>query len=245
MPAQKRKRSPASAADPWEGQDPNASKLAGLRRWAGKPATEAAVTELPARLLSADARESRAFLGLLCRRRRSEQAELDVAPRQVLDCGAGVGRGTQRVLLRLKGVERVDLLEPAARLRRRARELLGGRRRVGRFLAQPLQDFTARTCYNLVWIQWVFMYIPDPEVVAFLQRCRLRLAPGGRVAVKENVEDRRYEDALDLEDLCATRTAAHFEALFRQGGFKVALKRQQKVWDKRRFPLMMWGLVPS
>lgn len=164
----------------------------------------------------------------------------------MLDCGAGIGRNTVDVLGRLRGVETVDLLEPSDKLREYARKHLGGHRCVGTFFSEPLQEFIASKDYDLVWLQWVLMYIPDSDVVSFLTRCRLRMPSGSRIVVKENIEDRSVEEDLDLKDLCLTRTVAHFEKLFTEAGFRVAVKRRQKDWPTSTglFPVMMWCLAP-
>lgn len=235
---------------------------AGLARWRSKPATDMAMTGVPARHRAADLRQSREFLKLVASKPHtagsmgstsassgaaSRKARRPVWPRAVLDCGAGIGRGASGLLLRLPGVERVDLLEPAAQLRKRAREALATHPKVRRFFATPLEGFTPQYSYDLLWVNWVLMYIPDAEVVSFLQRCRLRLPAGGVIAVKENVENRRSEEQLDAEDFCVARTAGHFEQLFAQAGLRVLLKRKQKDWPTSEgyFPLTMWALVPG
>lgn len=234
--------------DPWEGCDEDVWKRASLRYWGRKVDSDQAMTGMPRKFQLADQRESLEFLKMLASRRPAMLADR-CHWRRVLDCGAGVGRNTQGVLLKLPGVERVDLLEPVAKLRARARERLAGCTGVGRYFAQPLQEFTPLASYDLVWLEWVLMYVPDRKVVAFLQRCRLRMSAGSYVVVKDNVEDSRSgaSEGLDHDDFCVTRTAKHFEALFREAGFKVAIKRFQKEWPTAdgAFPLMMWGLQPS
>lgn len=109
------------------------------------------------------------------------------------------------------------------------------------------EEFTPTRSYDLIWMQWVLMYIPDREVVAFLQRCRLRMSLGSAVVVKENVANgRTAEEGVDDEELCVTRCSSHYEALFSQAGFKVARKRQQKRWPSPAsgcFRVMMWALA--
>lgn len=231
--------------DPWWNHNLSKFKRDSLRYWDRKPASLLATTEINLKLRTVEEQGSLDFLELLGRARR--RACVTSSQRRVLDCGAGIGRHVSRVLLKLSGVNRVDLLEPARRLRAKARELLAGQDGVGRIFAKPLQEFTPVAGYDIIWLSWVLMYIPDVEVVAFLSRCRGRLAAGGCLAVKDNVEDRKREEQLDEEDYCVTRKADHFEALFRAGGFRVLVKRWQRSWPTAhgRFPVMMWGLIPT
>eukprot|EP00928_Gymnodinium_smaydae_P025821 TRINITY_DN2045_c1_g2_i1.p2 TRINITY_DN2045_c1_g2~~TRINITY_DN2045_c1_g2_i1.p2 ORF type:complete len:309 (-),score=68.49 TRINITY_DN2045_c1_g2_i1:304-1230(-) len=254
--AEPRRRSRASAgndtkdavtsADPWASCDDIAAwRRAQLGYWRRKEASTEAVTGVPPRCRAADARESLDFLKKL-RALSARGVAGGSTWERILDCGAGVGRNTADVLLRLPDISSVDLLEPAPRLRKQARALLQGRAGVGRFFAQPLQEFCASAAYDLVWMEWVLMYVPDADVVDFLRRCRLRLAPGGAIAVKENYETAAVEDEVDPEDFCVTRRVSHFEALFKEAGLRIVLKRRQKDWPAGpgAYPLMMWGLAP-
>jgi len=240
------KRKPAAAdaseamVDPWDGFDLVKSRRLGLAYWRQKKPTCYSVTGIPRQLLATDQKASLEFLQLL--ERRTKRAFSDI-----LDCGAGVGRNTRHVLLRLPNVTRVDLLEPAAALRSKARTSLRGRRGIGKFLTSPIQEFIPRRAYDLVWIEWVLMYVPDPDIVSFLQTLKLALPAGVQIVVKENVENRKIEEDLDEQDMCASRTVQHFESLFEHAGLQVLAKRWQKDWPTERgyFPLMMWALSSS
>eukprot|EP00933_Yihiella_yeosuensis_P033912 TRINITY_DN27504_c2_g1_i1.p1 TRINITY_DN27504_c2_g1~~TRINITY_DN27504_c2_g1_i1.p1 ORF type:complete len:257 (+),score=29.76 TRINITY_DN27504_c2_g1_i1:72-842(+) len=220
---------------------------AALRHWNSQNATEEGVTGLPKRIRVLDVRGSRDFLEeVLGKRSKLFKGHVDAL--QVLDVGAGIGRNTVEVLSKLScTIKRIDLLEPSSRLRRAAREALAGKAMIGRIFAQPLQEFVAQGSYDLVWIQWVLMYVSDGEVVAFLRRLRLRLSAETIIAIKENVEDRKEEQGVDPEDCSVTRKVAHFEDLFRSAGFKILLKRHQKEWPTKEgaFPVVMWSLIAS
>lgn len=229
-----------------------------LASWRRQPATEAAMSGLKAQHSAMDLRGSQAFLQELQKllsKRSVLQKSGAASPRQesrgwpglALDVGAGVGRNSLKLLLPLQGLRRLDLVEPAPKLRAAARKALKGKDKVGRFFSQPIQAFTPVAAYDLVWIQWVFMYVPPAEVVKFLQRLRLRLAEGGVVAVKENVENRKEEEGFDPKDFCETRRASRYEEMFREAGLRIVLKRRQREWPTQEgyFPLMMWALCPE
>lgn len=228
--------------DPWEGYDPVVLQRALRLRWQSKAPTDFAMTEMPLKYRAADVRDSRLFMEKIAGTRKKKGPW----PTTALDCGAGIGRITAGVLLRCKSLRKIDLLEPASQLRRQAREVFAGNPRVQRFFASPLEQFTPQRRYDVVWINWVLMYVSDTTAVAFLHRCRLRLPEDGIVIIKENVELRRVEEELDEEEFCTARTLKHYEKLFHNAGFAVLQKERQRDWptEKGAFPLMMWALVP-
>ncbi|KAK5900432.1 hypothetical protein CgunFtcFv8_025392 [Champsocephalus gunnari] len=75
-----------------------------------------------------------------------------------LDCGAGIGRITKRLLLPLFST--VDLVD----------------------------DFVPESGrYDVIWIQWVIGHLTDDHLVDFLQRCQKSLRPNGLIVIKDNV----------------------------------------------------------
>lgn len=72
-----------------------------------------------------------------------------------LDCGAGIGRITKRLLLPLFNT--VDLVDVTQEFLDRAKTYLGSDgKRVGNFFCSGLQDFVPESGrYDLIWIQWV------------------------------------------------------------------------------------------
>jgi protein N-terminal methyltransferase len=58
----------------------------------------------------------------------------------------------------------------------------------GQFFCEGLQNFTPEEeRYSVIWIQWVIGHLNDDDLVAFFERCRKGLRPGGWIVVKENV----------------------------------------------------------
>eukprot|EP00928_Gymnodinium_smaydae_P019844 TRINITY_DN17639_c0_g1_i2.p1 TRINITY_DN17639_c0_g1~~TRINITY_DN17639_c0_g1_i2.p1 ORF type:complete len:335 (+),score=88.16 TRINITY_DN17639_c0_g1_i2:47-1051(+) len=121
---------------------------------------------------------------------------------RALDVGAGIGRVASALLK--PHCSRVDLLEPVARHLDTARERLGGRRWQGRFMHGTLQSLGQLTAggdpYDLIWCQWVLMYITDRDVSSFLRLARSKLlARGGLLVVKENVASEETGSYFDDE----------------------------------------------
>lgn len=72
-----------------------------------------------------------------------------------LDCGAGIGRITKRLLLPLFNT--VDLVDVTQEFLDKAKTYLGNEgKRVGNFFCTGLQDFVPESGrYDVIWIQWV------------------------------------------------------------------------------------------
>lgn len=72
-----------------------------------------------------------------------------------LDCGAGIGRITKRLLLPL--FQTVDLVDVTQEFLDKAKSYLGDEgKRVGNYICCGLQDFVPETGrYDVIWIQWV------------------------------------------------------------------------------------------
>ncbi|CAE8639147.1 unnamed protein product, partial [Polarella glacialis] len=158
--------------------------------------------------------------------------------RRALDVGAGIGRVAKHLLL--ARCDAVDLLEPVPKHLALAKEDLHEKSWPGRFFCVSLQEFSSSKCqtpYDLVWCQWVLMYITDTDAVAFLRRAAAALlAPGGTIVVKENVSATRTGSYFDDETgelwrgggeegkkqkpgpMSVLRTAKHYTSLFRQAG---------------------------
>lgn len=72
-----------------------------------------------------------------------------------LDCGAGIGRISKRLLLPLFNT--VDLVDVTQEFLDKAKTYLGNDgKRVGNFFCTGLQDFVPENGrYDVIWIQWV------------------------------------------------------------------------------------------
>lgn len=72
-----------------------------------------------------------------------------------MDCGAGIGRITKRLLLPLFGV--VDMVDVTEDFLIKAKTYLGEEgKRVRNYFCCGLQDFSPEpNSYDVIWIQWV------------------------------------------------------------------------------------------
>jgi len=179
--------------------------------------------------------------------------------RRALDCGAGIGRVTDAVLR--KCCEHVDLLEFVKRHLDVARARLPAHGKAGctfGFHCSSVQKFAIKTdSYDLVWCQWLLMYLTDSDAIDFLTRARRGLAEGGFMLLKENVSlgdlatyfDDKSGDLWD-EDTSAggpvscVRTPMHYEALIMQAGLQVVEMWQQADSTGDNVDMALWALVP-
>jgi hypothetical protein len=130
---------------------------AGIQYWAALPATVETVLGGYQRVSPSDVKESDAFL------RSVFPAIEDAARRPLLaaDCGAGVGRVTQNLLLR--HFDEVDVYEPVKHFLDTAEANIGrapgggadgDAPRTVNFVCEPLEEFTpTRGRYDVIWAQ--------------------------------------------------------------------------------------------
>mmetsp|Transcript_1893 Transcript_1893/g.3770 ORF Transcript_1893/g.3770 Transcript_1893/m.3770 type:complete len:256 (-) Transcript_1893:41-808(-) len=209
----------AKASAYWESQE---ATLAGVL--GGYPDTHAP-----------DIRESRRFLSYLGKLASPPSWSL------ALDCGAGIGRVTRGLLLDI--FEQVELLEPNERLLETARHEVSSPR-VLRYLSTSLQSFIPDPGrYDIIWAQWVLLYLTDDDLVMFLRRCASALSRHGLVCIKENVQlEGKWK--LDKDDNSIARTPEHYKAIFAQAKLSVVLEMKQVFWPSDLMPVMMYALRP-
>lgn len=188
-----------------------------------------------------DLRESRRFLDLL---RRSGDLSGD-SLEDGLDLGAGIGRVAVGVLLPV--LPRLHLVEPNARLLEEAQRQVLRLREPDqvRFTACGLEQLQLdRARYDLIWAQWVFLYLPDDDLTALLGRCREALRRGGLLCVKENVIlEGRWQ--VDKTDNSIARTDAHYKEIFARANLDVVHEARQTCWPNDVIPVKMYALRPA
>jgi protein N-terminal methyltransferase len=191
-----------------------------------------------------DARDSLAFLREVVIGKYGANKSLLIPPRIgkvcACDCGAGIGRVSQTVLLKL--FDKVDLVESDAKFLEKSREFLGeDAKRVGEYINLGLQEFSPeKGRYDLIWCQWVLSHLTDDDLVEFLRRCKDSMGTRGLIGVKENCA--RFGREYDDEDSSVTRPEAEFEALFARAGLKVIKKARQTDFPDGLYPVEMWLL---
>ncbi|XP_013884671.1 N-terminal Xaa-Pro-Lys N-methyltransferase 1 [Austrofundulus limnaeus] len=142
-----------------------------------------------------------------------------------LDCGAGIGRITKRLLLPL--FQTVDLVDVTQEFLDKAKSYLGSEgARVGNYICCGLQDFVPEAGrYDLIWIQWVIGHLTDDHLVDFLRRCGSALRPGGLVVIKDNVS---YEGVVpDQVDSSVCRDLGIVRSLVGRAGLRIVHEEQQ------------------
>jgi len=153
----------------------------------------------------------------------------------VADCGAGIGRLTQKLFLPY--FKHVDFVEPCENFCTKAKETVGTERVT--YYCQGLQDFNpAEGRYDCIWSQWVLGHLTDHDLILFLQRCRRGLTEGGFLVIKENCGD----FVMDREDGAVTRPAVHWQSLFQKSGLQVYAEATQKGFPRTLLPVYMFAL---
>ena len=190
-----------------------------------------------------DARGSLAFLEVNLRE-RAAQHEWPIAGCRALDCGAGVGRVTSSVLLKV--AEHVHLVEVSEKLLAQAATGLAAHEARVELQQASLREFAPpANAYDLVWAQWVLGHLTDTDVVALLVRCREALRPGGAVVVKDNATTPSMCDQggdrylLDEENAGVIRSHVHLKRLCAIAGLKVARSAVQETFPEDLHPVRL------
>jgi len=168
---------------------------------------------------------------------------------RALDCGAGIGRVSQGVLLH--ACERVHCVEVSPALIGRARQALAAQAERLEFTLAPLQSFTPSEhgSYDLIWMQWVLGHLTDSSTLRLLEGCREALREGGAIVVKENnAEPReckgegRGKYALDEENWAVIRTHAHYRQLFKAAKLRLVRFERQRGLPSDLYAVRMYLL---
>jgi len=112
-----------------------------------------------------------------------------------------------------------------------------------------LQEFTpAANTYDLIWIQWVIIYLTDDDLVAFLKRCTAALKQQQQkpcyICIKENYISNNDKFIIDEDDSSIIRTDAHMRELFARASLKVAHAADQVNFPAELFKVKMYALQP-
>ncbi|XP_003385551.1 PREDICTED: N-terminal Xaa-Pro-Lys N-methyltransferase 1-B-like [Amphimedon queenslandica] len=207
--------------------------------WEGIPATVDGVMGGFANLSTNDVTGSKKFLSSFI-----TGPEASVATNRALDCGAGIGRVSKRLLLPL--FKEVDLEEQNPSFLERAKEYLGeSGRRVGQFFPTGLQEFAPiKGHYDVIWCQWVLSHLRDADLILFLKRCCQGLVPhSGIIVVKENIA--RDEDEFDDNDSSVTRSMEAFLRIFSESNLVILKQELQPRWPENMFEVALFALKPK
>ncbi|KAG4428789.1 hypothetical protein IFR05_015729 [Cadophora sp. M221] len=161
---------------------------------------------------------------------------------RVVDCGAGIGRITEGLLLGIATT--VDIVEPIAKFADNLKDKEG----VGNIFNVGLEDWSPEqpsdTKYDLIWNQWCLGHLTDAQLQLYLEKCAKALVEGGLVVVKENLST-SGEDMFDELDSSVTRCDQKFRDIFEKAGLKIKKTEIQKGLPKELYPVRIYALVPG
>jgi len=193
-----------------------------------------------------DVAESTAFI----QKMRRDHPAFSALRGRALDCGAGIGRVTKHLLRHF--FETTDLIEGNRRLLdevpafMQIGEPVEGQGRVGELICCRLQELRLRPShYDCIWIQWVVIYLTDPDFIQFLVRCGAGLRSGGMIFLKENVLklNSDVDFLVDKDDTSLTRSKGYMERIFEEAGMRIICCEQQKVFPHDMFPVWTWAMI--
>ena len=164
----------------------------------------------------------------------------------MLDVGAGIGRVTKHVLVP-SGFGHVDLLDSSQRFLDSARDFVGSPH-LGELICMPMHEFDfGNGPWDVIWVQWAAIYLPDDDFVAFFRRAvhALVQSPSSCVILKENVLRKDGPPVQDESDASQTRSDPHIRRLLAQAGARVLHAEYAAGFPANIFPVMMYALGPT
>lgn len=158
-----------------------------------------------------------------------------------MDCGAGIGRVTKAVLLRI--FQQVDMVDVNATFLDEARQYIGTESsRVGRYICSSLHEFVPEPRrYDAVWCQWVLGQLRDEDLVDFFRRCKAGLTDHGLIFVKENMGSSQVSE-FDEKDSAWTRPRSVWLELMNRAGLTVVKEKKQKSFPKELYDVHMFAV---
>jgi len=165
----------------------------------------------------------------------------DLGTGLALDCGAGIGRITSGMLLHI--FSNVEMLDTVQAHLDQAQCFMGDElySRVSAQHCVGLEGFKPRECvYDVVWIQWVIIYLSDSDFISLLTRLKSSLKPGGIIVIKDNVGGEGCE--LDSEDSSVMRNNVQLEEIFRLAGVTILKNQLQIGFPQELQPVRFYAL---
>jgi len=165
----------------------------------------------------------------------------DVGTGLSLDCGAGIGRITSGMLLHI--FSNVEMLDTVQAHLDQAQCFMGDElySRVSAQHCVGLEGFQPREgVYDVVWIQWVIIYLSDSDFISLLTRLKRSLKPGGIIVIKDNVGGEGCE--LDSEDSSVMRNNVQLEEIFRLAGVTILKNQLQIGFPQELQPVRFYAL---
>ncbi|XP_063065984.1 N-terminal Xaa-Pro-Lys N-methyltransferase 1 [Engraulis encrasicolus] len=157
-----------------------------------------------------------------------------------LDCGAGIGRITKRLLLPM--FRTVDLVDVTQEFLDKAKTYLAeDAKRVENYFCVGLQDFKPLPGrYDVIWIQWVIGHLTDDHLVEFLRRCQGGLRPGGLIVIKDNVA---FEGVIpDEVDSSVCRDLDLLKRIVQRAGLGIVREELQRDFPEEIYEVWMLAL---
>lgn len=182
-----------------------------------------------------DLKESQSFL-------TRAMAACGTGNETAIDCGAGIGRVTRGLLQ--QHFSRVDLVEQEPKFLEAAQRL-GARAEKGMLYCSALQDFDFGATYDVIWCQWVLLYLQDVDLLSLLVRARRALREGGILVVKENLAPSGRLFWHDRSDASICRASPYLELLFAEAELRIVMSELQLEWPSSLLPVRLYALQPA
>jgi len=202
--------------------------------WQSIPATVDGMLGGLSQISSTDIGGSRKFLSQFIKGPKAK-----TGTHRALDCGAGIGRITKRLLLPL--FETVDMVELTQSFLDEARKYVGeDAKRIDRMICSGLQQFTPEPgYYDVIWCQWVLGQLTDDDLLAFFFRCKQGLTENGLLILKENISTSEVE--FDETDSSYTRPRQLIVDILRKANYHIIKEETQRQFPQDLYEVRMFA----
>jgi len=173
-------------------------------------------------------------------------------PEYALDCGAGIGRVTNNVLINF--FNNIDMFEKNEKFVEKCKEMFKNIPKIKNIYLSSLEQFDFKHKYDLIWIQWCLENLEDEDLIPFLKKCKDNLCENGKIIVKENYyffdnsEDNNDKNLhyinyeYSKEDFSKQRLDSFYINLFINMGFKIINHFINPNWPNKIMPLIVYVL---
>ncbi|XP_042193340.1 N-terminal Xaa-Pro-Lys N-methyltransferase 1 [Callorhinchus milii] len=160
-----------------------------------------------------------------------------------LDCGAGIGRITKRLLLPM--FKKVDMVDVTESFLAKAKVFLGeDGKRVENYFCCGLQFFAPQSQrYDVIWIQWVIGHLTDEHLTQFLKRCKKGLRSNGIICIKDNVTQEGL--VMDEVDSSVCRDLGTLRKIIKLAGLSMLAEEKQDNFPDEIYQVYSLAMRPS
>lgn len=160
----------------------------------------------------------------------------------VIDCGAGIGRVTDKVLQHY--FNECDLVEMNPKFTNYAKDYFKNNLKIKNVFCSPIQNFIFPKKYDCIWIQWCLENLDDKDLNIFFTNCHRNLNDNGLIIIKENIEE-NYDYSISETDYSKVRSDKIFRKFFEKQKFLIYRQLYHPFWPSDLMKVSIYVLYKT